>query len=60
MRAQSLAVFAAGGLQRQRQQNLLAQNIFEQNPLALIISDLSFGVTGPWAPYDFVRMQFGG
>ena len=21
---------------------------------------LSFGVTGPWAPYDFVRMQFGG
>jgi hypothetical protein len=21
---------------------------------------LNFGVTGPWAPYDFVRMQFGG
>jgi hypothetical protein len=22
--------------------------------------DLKFQVTGPWAPYDFVRMQFGG
>jgi hypothetical protein len=21
---------------------------------------LRFDVTGPWAPYDFVRMQFGG
>jgi len=21
---------------------------------------LKFEVTGPWAPYDFVRMQFGG
>jgi hypothetical protein len=21
---------------------------------------LSFEITGPWAPYDFVRMQFGG
>jgi len=21
---------------------------------------LAFGVTGPWPPYDFVRMQFGG
>ena len=23
-------------------------------------SALHFDVTGPWAPYDFVRMQFGG
>ena len=23
-------------------------------------SDLDFHVTGPWPPYDFVRMQFGG
>ena len=23
-------------------------------------SALAFRVTGPWPPYDFVRMQFGG
>ena len=23
-------------------------------------SSLDFKVTGPWPPYDFVRMQFGG
>ena len=22
-------------------------------------TDLDFGVTGPWPPYDFVRMEFG-
>ena len=44
MRAQALAIFAAGDLQRQRQQHLLAQNIFQQNSVALIIADLGFGV----------------
>jgi hypothetical protein len=24
------------------------------------LADLSYEVTGPWPPYDFVRMQFGG
>jgi hypothetical protein len=23
-------------------------------------TDLDFQVTGPWPPYDFVRMEFGG
>jgi hypothetical protein len=42
--AQASAVLAAGHFQGQRQQHLLAQNIFEQNPVALIITDLGFRV----------------
>ena len=44
MHAQAFAVFAAGDLQGQRQQHLLAQNIFEQKAVPLIIADLGFRV----------------
>ena len=44
LRTQSLAIFAASDLQRQREQHLLAQNILEQNTFSLIIADLGFGV----------------
>ena len=43
MRTKPFAVFAADHLQRQRQQNLLAQRIFQQQAFALIIADLGFG-----------------
>ena len=44
LRAQSLAVRAARNLQRQSQQHLLAQHIFQQDSLALIIADLGLRI----------------
>jgi hypothetical protein len=44
MRAQALAILTARHFQRQCQQNLLTQNVFEQKAFALIIADLGFGV----------------
>src|SRR5579859_4387950 len=44
VQAQALAVFAASYFQRQRQQHLLAQNVLEQNSVALIIADFGFSV----------------
>jgi hypothetical protein len=44
VRAQALAIFAASYFYRHRQQNLLAQNVFEQQALALIVADFGFGV----------------
>jgi hypothetical protein len=43
MWAQTLAVFAADCLQRQRQENLLPQNIFQEQTVSLIIPDLGLG-----------------
>ena len=45
LRAQALASFAAGYFQWQRQQHLLAQHIFQQDSFALIIADLSLGIS---------------
>jgi hypothetical protein len=44
MQAQTAAVIPTGNFQWQRQQNLLAQNVIEQNAIALIIADLGFRV----------------
>src|SRR3984893_11369085 len=44
LRAETLAVFAADYFQRQREQNLLAQNDLQQNSLAFIIADLRLGI----------------
>src|SRR5246500_5870838 len=44
LRAQSFAVVAARYLQRQRQQHLLAQHVFEEKPVALIVTDLGLRV----------------
>ena len=44
LRTQALAVFLADGLQRQRQKHLLAQDIFQQNTLALIVTDFGFRI----------------
>src|SRR5215469_12789252 len=44
LRTQSLAILAARDLQRQGQQQLLAQYILKQQPFALIIADLSFSI----------------
>jgi hypothetical protein len=41
---QSFAVFAARNLQRERQQHLLTQYIFEQQPITLIVTDLGFSI----------------
>ncbi len=41
LRTQSLAIFAAQGPYRRGQQHLLPQSIFQQQPFALIIADLS-------------------
>ena len=43
MGTQSAAIFAADCLQRQRQQYLLAQNIFQKQTLTAIVSHFSFG-----------------
>src|SRR5580692_7327552 len=43
MRTQPLAIFAAQGSNRSRQQHLLTQGIFQQQALALIIADFGFG-----------------
>src|SRR5581483_8402819 len=40
MRTQAFALFFTNRTQRQRQQNLLAQNVFEQQTFSLIIPDL--------------------
>ena len=42
VRTQSLALFAAQGAYRRGQQNLLAEDIFQQKTLALIIADFGF------------------
>src|ERR1700736_1144133 len=44
MHAQSFAILAARDFQRQSQQHLLAQNILEQNAVALIIADFGLRV----------------
>ena len=44
MRTQTFATFAANRFQRQRQQYLFAQRVFEQQPLALVIPDFGLGV----------------
>ena len=49
MRTQALAIFAAHHLQRNRQQNLLAQRIFQQQPFALVITNLGLGHPSPKA-----------
>ena len=43
MWTQTFAVLAADRLQRQRQQDLLPQNIFQEQTFPLIIPDLSLG-----------------
>src|SRR5579872_6476004 len=43
-RTQSLALVAANHLDRHRQQYLLAQNVFQQQPVALVIADIGFGL----------------
>src|SRR5580693_601358 len=45
LRTQTFAIFAAKGLQRQRQQQLLTQNVFEQQAFALVIADFRLGVS---------------
>ena len=42
MRTEPLAVLAADRFQRDRQQHLLTQDIFEQKPFALVIPNLGF------------------
>ena len=44
LRTESLALLAANHSQRQREQYLLAQHVFEQNSCTLIIADLRFCV----------------
>ena len=44
MRAQPFAIVATDRLQRHGQQDLLAQSIFKQHALTLVIADLGFGI----------------
>src|SRR5271169_819894 len=44
VRTQPFAIVAANRLQRQRQQHLLAQHVFQQQPFALVVPDLRFRV----------------
>src|SRR5690349_8758702 len=41
-RAQTFAIFAAHGLDRRREQYLLAQDVFQEKTFALIIADFRF------------------
>src|SRR5258708_17402544 len=45
VRTQAFADLAANRLQWQRQQHLLAQRVFQQQPFALVVSDLGLGVS---------------